>query len=621
MLEKNFLKKYMFLVLVIVLVSGNSMAVVHAQENGQITQETMAVRSLEDMEEFANALHAQWDAESRQLILQEDVSLAAGVILKMNDDLTIDLNGHQMRNGVIDIYSGGTVTFQGIGALVDCQVRFWQHGTLILAGDIRYEHRTEAPIILYDGSLIVENGELIGTAKPAFIAQGDHEGYETPEVCVRGGKIHGGISISFGKLTVEGGVLKDGIRAYCSRVDVSGGTITGGIRVLADSDSGFGSLTVSGGLINGQVQMERPVFTMTGGTIESSQNPVIEAGTEQAVNEPVREKLHISGGTIISTKAGGMGIRVYSANVRLSGGTIKNTTGKGKYGVYACNYTDQVTFKYNKTNCKLNGFSTKTNTVDKSNYCGKQLTYKYDKKTATLTVAGTGEMFYGMGFWEYDDISQMRHVVIGKGVTSIAGSVFSYSKQLQDVKMADTVTAIAAGAFSNCPKLKTVTFSKNLRTIGAYAFMGDRSLTEAVLPNTVESVGDQCFFNCKSMKRLVLSAGMTIVPQHMCQNCVSLTKIDIPKGIAEIGRGAFVGCKKLETVTFHKGLQDIGFGAFLNCSSIKKITIPSTVTQIQKKAFQNCAKLSEVTINAPEHTTVATGAFSETPYAMSQKEL
>ena len=70
---RNFLIKYMFLVLVIVLVSGNSMAVLHAQENGQTTQDTMAVRSLEDMEEFANALHAQWDAQSGQLILQEDV--------------------------------------------------------------------------------------------------------------------------------------------------------------------------------------------------------------------------------------------------------------------------------------------------------------------------------------------------------------------------------------------------------------------------------------------------------------------------------------------------------------------------------------------------------------------
>ncbi len=615
--KKSYIKIWVFLLMVIAFIGIDGMAVVHAQETGQTIQEVLKASSPEDMVQIADALHATWDADSGQLILQEDVSLAADVILKMNDDLTIDLNGHQMTDGVIDIYSGGIVTFQGSGALVDCKVRSWQHGTVILAGDIRYEHRTEAPIILYDGSLIIENGELIGTAKPAFIAQGDHEGYETPEVCVRGGKIYGGISISFGKLTVEGGTLKDGIRAYCSRVNVSGGTITGGIRVLADSDSGFGSLTVSGGLINGQVQMERPVFTMTGGTIKAAQSPVIEAGTEQAVNESVREKIHISGGTIISTKAGGTGIRVYSANVRLSGGTIKNATGTGKYGVYACNYTDQVTFKYNKTNCKLSGFSVKTKTVDKSNYCGKQLTYKYDKRTATLTVSGTGEMFYGMCFWEYDDISQMRHVVIGKGVTSIAGSVFSYSKQLQDVKMADTVTAIAVGAFSNCPKLKTVTFSKNLRTIGAYAFMVDRSLTEAVLPNTVESVGDQCFFGCKSMKRLVLSDRMTIVPQYMCQNCVSLTKVDIPKSVAEIGRGAFVGCKKLENVTFHKGLQDIGIGAFLNCSSIKKITIPSSVAQIQKRAFQDCEKLSEVTIKAPEYTTVAADAFCGTPYALT----
>ena len=121
--KKSYIKIWVFLLMVIAFIGIDGMAVVHAQETGQTTQEVLKASSPEDMVQIADALHATWDADSGQLILQEDVSLAADVILKMNDDLTIDLNGHQMTDGVIDIYSGGIVTFQGSGALVDCKVR------------------------------------------------------------------------------------------------------------------------------------------------------------------------------------------------------------------------------------------------------------------------------------------------------------------------------------------------------------------------------------------------------------------------------------------------------------------------------------------------------------------
>lgn len=69
--KKSYIKIWVFLLMVIAFIGIDGMAVVHAQETGQTTQEVLKASSPEDMVQIADALHATWDADSGQLILQQ----------------------------------------------------------------------------------------------------------------------------------------------------------------------------------------------------------------------------------------------------------------------------------------------------------------------------------------------------------------------------------------------------------------------------------------------------------------------------------------------------------------------------------------------------------------------
>ena len=73
--------------------------------------------------------------------------------------------------------------------------------------------------------------------------------------------------------------------------------------------------------------------------------------------------------------------------------------------------------------------------------------------------------------WEWDEFaSDIRSIVMGKGVTAIGSEAFSNLENLESVTISSTVTTIEKGAFSNCGKLASLYIPDKVRTIGENAF-------------------------------------------------------------------------------------------------------------------------------------------------------
>ena len=98
--------------------------------------------------------------------------------------------------------------------------------------------------------------------------------------------------------------------------------------------------------------------------------------------------------------------------------------------------------------------------------CGVNITWSYDATTGTMTISGTGEMYYYDAFisdvYYYDDrpwlmfVDDIKQVVIGDGVTYIGDEAFYSFTSLTNVIIPASVTAIDMAAFDACTNLTDV---------------------------------------------------------------------------------------------------------------------------------------------------------------------
>ncbi|MBR3835457.1 MAG: leucine-rich repeat protein, partial [Clostridia bacterium] len=104
--------------------------------------------------------------------------------------------------------------------------------------------------------------------------------------------------------------------------------------------------------------------------------------------------------------------------------------------------------------------------------CGLNALWALDS-TGTLIVLGTGSMDEFSSIksqpW-YSNAANIKAVVIGDKITSIADYAFSSCTAIQTVTIGTGVTSIDSVAFSNCSALKSITFRGNAPTIYSNAF-------------------------------------------------------------------------------------------------------------------------------------------------------
>ena len=271
---------------------------------------------------------------------------------------------------------------------------------------------------------------------------------------------------------------------------------------------------------------------------------------------------------------------------------------------------------------------------------GDNVTWSFDSSTGTLTISGTGAMYYS----SFSKNAEIKNVVIEDGVTSIDEYAFYDCSSLESVTIPDSVTSIGSYAFEDCTSLEKVTILNNSLgiyelpssaviwcyrdsvahercvvsghrfilidgtdednklsgTIGRFTWQLDKITGVLKISGTgalpyFGDVGAPWKDYNDYITTIEYTNGMTaLMLSH--DSYSAMKTVIIPDGVTSIGGGAFENCKSLESVTIPESVTSIGSSAFRYCSSLKSITIPDSVTSIGYEAFRGCKSLENVTI-------------------------
>lgn len=160
----------------------------------------------------------------------------------------------------------------------------------------------------------------------------------------------------------------------------------------------------------------------------------------------------------------------------------------------------------------------------KNGSCGANVTWTLDDN-GTLTITGTGPMENYTSFshapW-HNDISSVKNVVIGNGITDI----------------------------------------------GSYSFYNCTSLTSVVIPQSVNNIFNYAFYNCNVLAPVILPDYLSTIGNYAFANCSKLISIIIPDRVVRVGEGAFKYCSKLFSVAMGKAVTTVGAYAFNSCEKL-----------------------------------------------------
>ena len=244
-----------------------------------------------------------------------------------------------------------------------------------------------------------------------------------------------------------------------------------------------------------------------------------------------------------------------------------------------------------------------------SGTCGENLEWKLDN--GTLTISGTGEMYsYG---WDYTApwyASNIKKVVIKRGVTSIGRYAFFECSGLTSIIIPNSVTNVGVYAFGWCSRLTSITLPNSVMNIGGWAFCGCSGLTSIIIPSSITSIGGRIFDGCSGLASITLPNSVTNIGAEAFWGCSGLTSITLPNSVTNIGGWAFYECSGLTSITLPNSVRNIGVHAFCGCSRLTSITLPNSVTNIGAYVFWKCSGLTSITIPSSV-TSIGTSAFME----------
>ena len=157
-----------------------------------------------------------------------------------------------------------------------------------------------------------------------------------------------------------------------------------------------------------------------------------------------------------------------------------------------------------------------------SGTCGSNLTWTLDS-SGTLTISGTGKMtdFFGISDnpWWDEYSSNIKHIQINSGVTSIGDLSFKEFSNVTSVNIPDSVVSIGSAAFSDCESLCSISIPENVSSIGSSAFGGCKNLSSITLPDGISTIERSTFINCEKLTNIKLPSELTTIGQYAFRGC------------------------------------------------------------------------------------------------------
>lgn len=181
----------------------------------------------------------------------------------------------------------------------------------------------------------------------------------------------------------------------------------------------------------------------------------------------------------------------------------------------------------------------------------------WNETTKTLTVNSNPEAN------AYSGKTEIQHLVIASGVTSISNSAFNNCINIA------TMTVEAGNTVYDSRNDCNAIIEKSTNTLIA----GCKNTT---IPDDVTSIGEKAF---------VL--------------CTSLTSIEIPASVTSIGVGVFASCDNLATVTVYAPSCTLGGFAFSGCNKLTNIYVFSDRVEYYKGAANWNGYAGKITAMTP----------------------
>ena len=222
--------------------------------------------------------------------------------------------------------------------------------------------------------------------------------------------------------------------------------------------------------------------------------------------------------------------------------------------------------------------------------------------TGVMTISGSGKMAdYGENNQPWaDQRSNIKHLVVTDGVTSIGNNAFRDCTALIDADMSKALSLSSIStSFWGCSELNKVVLNEGLTTIGGSAFTYCTSLKSIHIPSTVTEIGSWCFQHCYILEEVTFAAGIELetIEGATFFKCKKLETITIPKSVKKILKygynSAFSWCDDLKSVIFEPGsqLEEVASGTFSNDP-----TIPNDLTIYCEPSRNSILETSGVSI-------------------------
>ena len=125
----------------------------------------------------------------------------------------------------------------------------------------------------------------------------------------------------------------------------------------------------------------------------------------------------------------------------------------------------------------------------------------WDEATKTLTVNSN------LPVNAYQQNTEIEHVIISSGVTSIGEAAFAECSGLTSVTIPNSVTSIGDAAFYECSGLTTITIPNSVTSIGNLAFRYSGLETVTILAESLESYGTNAFQGTAEGLKIYVPAG------------------------------------------------------------------------------------------------------------------
>lgn len=206
-------------------------------------------------------------------------------------------------------------------------------------------------------------------------------------------------------------------------------------------------------------------------------------------------------------------------------------------------------------------------------------------------------------------------VIIPNGITTIDGSAFSNSLEVEKLVIPDSVTTIKGEC---CWEVKSIIIGKglcNLVDSESDEMLEDcfnmcfelKSIIVDEQNNNFSSIDGVLFDKEKKTlihfpkKKTDISYSIPDTVTRIASHAFDMTElysVDIPNGVVEIGHGAFQQCNNLTNVNIPDSVTALGHSTFYDCENLKNVTIGKNVSDlVYHNTFQDCYKLEKINIS------------------------